>query len=139
MRARELNEDLSVSNSSSFEPRSSGNGPSSRVSSYDKRNPPSARTPEGGLRRYRLPPLQKADVKTGKGLMSPSAGAHCECSREETRARLASCYASLCRCSATCVRGCVVLSSGKVILMIPSLAARRDTCMVVLARQRSAA
>ena len=32
------------------------------------------------------------------------------------------------------VHGCV-LSSGKVILMIPSLVARRDTCMVVLARE----
>lgn len=49
---------------------------------------PARGLPKAVLRRYRLPPLQKADVKAGKGLMSPSAGVHCECSREEARIAL---------------------------------------------------
>lgn len=147
VRAREDNEDLSVSNSSPLEPSAtlkalSGNRPSSRVSSYAEGILRMyVRTPEGSSCCYRLPsesPRRKRTLKPGKGLMSPSAEAHCDA--REDRARVAPRDASpLPGCSrgplrTRLVRGCV-LGSGKVILMTPSLVARRDTCMVVLARQ----
>jgi len=104
-----------------------------------RRDSTNVRTPEGGSCCYRLPsesPRRKRTLKP-KGLMSPSAEAHCDARKD--RARVASHDASLFRCSRSplrtrFVRG-YVLVSGKVILMIPSLVARRDTCMVVLARQ----
>lgn len=96
VRVREDNEDLSVSNSSSFEPSAtlkalSGNRPSSRVSSYAERILYERSNSRGRSRCYRLPsgsPRRKRTLKPGKGLMSPSAEAHCDCSgrpRRESR------------------------------------------------------
>jgi hypothetical protein len=84
-----------------------------------------------------LPPTrelsQKADVKAGKGLMSPSGAVHCDA----RMSRIALCITPAVARAALGAR--LRLSQGKVILMTQSLVARRDTCMVVLARRESAA
>lgn len=119
VRAREDNEDLSVSNSSSFEPSAtlkalSGNRPSSRVSSYAE-----GILPTLGLLRavVLLPPTiegsprRKRTLKPGKGLMSPSAVVHCDA--REDRARVAPRDASLSRVAAAahCVRNSYAVAS----------------------------
>lgn len=84
---------------------------------------------------------QRTDVKAGEGLMSPSAVVHCD-AREDRESRAALCITPVAararaRSLAYATRGCESsVSSGKVILMTPSLVARRDTCMLV-ARQEA--